>query len=134
MITRTSDDFDLVTLLQMRDGVQLYRCIFEEGASKTYVYKSTFNLVPGDFVVVKPSNSLGSICKVIEVVQDIQPGIDYRWIIGVADMGEAESILKIDKSVCRALAMSRAMKEAEDLRQQIESIETLPKVIESNKK
>lgn len=129
METRTSDDFDVVTLMQLSSGAMLYRCKFKDTDTKTYTYKSMLRFNDGDFALVKPNDGYGVIVKVVEQVIDIEPGIDYKWIIGRADMSAAREILSMDDKVRRSLSMSRAMKEAEELRVRIGSVSVVPNVL-----
>lgn len=81
-------EYDVVTLLQIEKGVEMWKAQFP-GSSRFYTYKvsqSHTPVYPGAQVVVTTNDSENfKVVKLVEQDHDFQPalGVIYQWVVAV---------------------------------------------------
>lgn len=110
-------DYDRVTLLQMGAGARLYevRLYGQVGlSSKSYTYKSTFDLHAGDTVVAQVLSNAFNVGVVQREVAAPPKGVACKWIVHTLMPSALARYAGIDDEMKLKLEMGRAQREAQD--------------------
>ena len=110
-------EYDVVTLLQIEKGVEMWKCQFP-GSSRFYTYKVSqahTPVYPGAQVVVSTSIADSfSIVKLIERDHDFQPalGVIYQWVVAV--LPQLSTLQILPKNDASARLRDRAIAASND--------------------
>lgn len=126
---------DIDVVLSENESFTFYNVVFHPyTGERTYTYKSFERLEPGDKVIVPTAST--SELKVVEVreeveLDDLKPGITYKWIIGKVDMEQYDKCRELEKRVAETLRKARSKKRLSEIRASLaeETGEDLTKLV-----
>ena len=110
-------EYDVVTLLQIEKGVEMWKAQFP-GSSRFYTYKvsqSHTPVYPGAQVVVTTNDSENfKVVKLIERDHDFQPalGVIYQWVVAV--LPQLSTLQILPKNDASARLRDRAIAASND--------------------
>lgn len=110
-------EYDVVTLLQIEKGVEMWKAQFP-GSSRFYTYKvsqSHTPVYPGAQVVVTTNDSENfKVVKLVEQDHDFQPalGVIYQWVVAV--LPSLDTLQILPKNDASARLRDRAIAASND--------------------
>ena len=125
-------EYDVVTLLQIEKGVEMWKAQFP-GSSRFYTYKvsqSHTPVYPGAQVVVTTNDSENfKVVKLVEQDHDFQPalGVIYQWVVAVLPSLDTLQILpKNDASARLRIQLGGAIQAAKTATEKVPGLNVLP--------
>jgi len=105
--------------------VRAIKCVYEDQEkvknTVAYTFKSLDkNIKPGDFVIVPTSTRWNmTVVKVteVDVTPDLDNGVEYKWIIGVANLAEYEHLKKLEEDSLVLIKKKEKLKKIKELRE-----------------
>jgi len=109
-------EYDVVTLLQIEKGVEMWKVLFP-GSTRVYTYKVSQSHTPvyaGAQVVLSRADGSLTVGKLVERDYDFQPipGLSYQWVVAV--LPPLETLMTLPKNDASARLRDRAIAASND--------------------
>ncbi len=113
MTNPTSGEFDVITLIQLEEGVQIVAVRVIGEGKKIMRFKTAIkDIAEGDGVIVARGNGSFDVGEVTSVDEEIQAGVTYCWVVDRVDLAHCKKFANFDASIKKRIAVGKATEAA----------------------